>query len=104
MRLRWMRGRTEMPGGGANRLRTREWLGCDDAGETIARVVRVHGPLYANWRLFHAVALDDEARVVELRPSLPGDRWLVVVNDRVVDRAPLALTAVRRAEEALASN
>ncbi|HEY8613555.1 MAG TPA: hypothetical protein VIL69_20020, partial [Roseomonas sp.] len=97
-------GRTEMPGGGVSRLRAREWLGCDDAGETIARVVRVHGPLFANWRLLHAVALDDEARVVELRPSLDGDRWLVVVKDRVVGRAPLALAAVRTAEEALASN
>ncbi|MFH5925258.1 hypothetical protein ACHEVM_12005 [Roseomonas sp. SXEYE002] len=98
-----MRGRTEIPGSGASWLRAREWVGYDDAGETIARVVRVHGPFITDWRLFHAVALDDEARVVELCPSLPGDRWLVVVNDRVVDRAPLALTAVRRAEEALAS-
>jgi hypothetical protein len=104
MRLRWTRGRTDDPGDGASRLRAREWVGCDDAGETIARVVRVHGPLLTNWRLFHAVALDEEARVVELRPSVPGDRWLVVVKDRVVDRAPLAMAAVRRAEAALAAN
>jgi hypothetical protein len=42
--------------------------------------------------------------LVELRPALPGDRWLVVVKDRVVGRAPLAMAAVRRAEAALAAS
>jgi hypothetical protein len=101
MRLRWTRGRTEIQGQGASRLRAREWVGCDDAGEAIARVVRIRGPVLADWRLFHAVPLDEEARVVELLPSLPGDRWLVVVKDRVVDRAAFPLAGVRRAEAAL---
>jgi hypothetical protein len=47
------------------------------------------------------VALDDEARVVELRPPVPDSRWLVVVKDRVVGRARLPLAGVRRAEAAL---
>jgi hypothetical protein len=38
---------------------------------------------------------------VELRPPVPANRWLVVVRDRVVGRAPLPLAAVRRAEAAL---
>jgi hypothetical protein len=103
MRLRWVRGRREdgEPGRDASE-RALEWLGCDDAGEPIARVVRVKGPLWSCWRLYRAVALDDDARVVELRPSVPADgRWLVVVNDRVVGRAALPLQAVRRAEAAL---
>lgn len=86
---------------GAERRRVMEWVGRDDAGEPIARVIRIRGPLLANWRLLHAVALDEEARVVELRPSLPEDRWLVLVKDRVVDRANLPVAAVRRAEAAL---
>ena len=99
MRLRWKRGRTEeneVPSGAL------EWLGCDDAGEAIARVVRIRGPLWTGWRLYNAVALDEEARVVELRPRVPDDgRWLAVVGDRVVGRAALPLQAVRRAEAAL---
>jgi hypothetical protein len=112
MRLRWQRGRRlDDPGEGGDTLRHRgdplradqvcEWIGCDDAGEAIARVVRVPGPVIANWRRYNAVALDAEARIIELRPSLVGERWLVVVADRVVDRAPLPLAAVRRAEAAL---
>ena len=102
MRLRWVRGRVEEVGPG-DRDRAREWLGCDDAGEAIARVVRVSGPLWTGWRLRRAVALDDDARVVELRPSVDADRrWLVVVGDRVVGRAALPLQAVRTAEAAIA--
>lgn len=102
MRLRWQRGRIEDPEpGAADPQRALEWIGCDDAGETIARVVRVRGPVSFPWRLCHAIALDEEARVVELRPSVPEDRWLVVVHDRVVGRAPLPLEAVRHAEAVL---
>jgi hypothetical protein len=101
MRLHWVRGRTVEDGPG-DQDRAREWLGCDDAGEAIARVVRVSGPLWSGWRLYRAVALDDDARVVELRPSVDEDRrWLVVVGDRVVGRAALPLQAVRTAEAAL---
>jgi hypothetical protein len=105
-RLRWQRGRIDDPAGaerraGGDGLRALEWVGCDDAGETIARVVRIRGPLFRGWRRLHAVALDDEARVVELRPSLDEDRWLAVVKDRVVGRAKVPLAAVRRAEAAL---
>ena len=46
--------------------RTLEWIGCDDAGETIARVVRIHGPWHWGWRTLRAVARDAEARIVEL--------------------------------------
>ena len=105
MRLRWTRGRSDtFPHsleGGTTRRRVMEWLGHDDAGETVARVIRIRGPLLSNWRLLHAVALDEEARVVELRPSLPEDRWLVLVKDVVVDRASLPVAAVRRAEAAI---
>ena len=103
MRLRWQRGRIEDPGpGAADPHRALEWVGCDDAGDPIARVVRVRGPVWFRWHLRHAVALDEEARVVELRPSVAENRWLVVVGGRVVGRAPLPLQAVRRAEAALA--
>ncbi|EFH10779.1 hypothetical protein ACFFMP_03605 [Pseudoroseomonas cervicalis] len=103
MRLRWQRGRIEDPGpGAADPHRALEWVGCDDAGDPIARVVRVRGPVWFRWHLRHAVALDEEARVVELRPSVAENRWLVVVRDQVVGRAPLPLQAVRRAEAALA--
>ncbi|MFC4165782.1 hypothetical protein [Teichococcus aestuarii] len=102
MRLRWQRGRIEDPGpGAADPHRALEWVGCDDAGDPIARVVRVRGPVMFRWHWRHAVALDDEARVVELRPDMPEDRWLVVVRERVVGRASLPLAAVRRAEAML---
>lgn len=102
MRLRWQRGRIEdrVPGAG-DPHRALEWVCCDDAGDPIARVVRIQGPVMFRWHWRHAVALDDEARVVELRPDMPEDRWLVVVRDRVVGRASLPLEAVRRAEAVL---
>ncbi|MDJ0387294.1 hypothetical protein QMO56_04130 [Roseomonas sp. E05] len=102
MRLRWQRGRIEDPEPGADEAsRALEWIGCDDAGDPIARVVRIRGPVLFRWRLRHAVALDDEARVVELRPAVPEGRWLVVVRDRVVGRTRLPLDGVRRAEALL---
>jgi hypothetical protein len=102
MRLRWQRARNEDPALGAgDPPPALEWIGWNDAGEPIARVVRVQGPVFFRWHLRHAVALDDQGRVVELRPPVPANRWLVVVRDRVVGRAPLPLAAVRRAEAAL---
>ncbi|HWX48219.1 MAG TPA: hypothetical protein VNZ61_09215 [Roseomonas sp.] len=102
MRLRWQRGRIEDPGpGAADAHRALEWIGCDDAGDPIARVVRIRGPVLFRWRLRHAVALDDEARVVELRPAVPENRWLVVVRDQVVGRVRLPLDGVRHAEAVL---
>ena len=99
-RLHWTRGRSDE---GAGEPRTLEWIGFDDAGDPIARVVRVQGPLRSGWRIWQAVALDDEARVVELRPSPPaGEDWLACVGGQVVGRAALPLTAVRTAEAALA--
>ena len=99
-RLHWMRGRTE---DGAGRPRAREWIGLDDAGETIARVVRLRGPIRFTWREYRAVALDEQAKVVELRPDIPrGAAWLACVGGQVVGRAALPLQAVRRAEAALA--
>ncbi len=53
--------------------RTLEWIWLDDACEAIARVVRVQGPLCTGWRRFQAVALDADAKVVELRPAEPPD-------------------------------
>jgi hypothetical protein len=99
-RLRWQRGRTE-DGSGDRAL---EWVGCDDAGEAIARVVLLQGPMWTGWRLYRAVALDEEARVVKLLPSAPpeGENWLAVIGTQVVGRAALPLAAVRRAEAALA--
>jgi len=98
-RLHWMRGRTET---GAGASRTLEWIGCDDTGEPIARIVRVRGPLWSGWRLYRAVALDEEARVIELRPTPPdGADWLAFIGGRVVGRAALPLQAVRTVEAAL---
>ena len=99
-RLHWTRGRTaEGPG---DLSRTLEWIGCDDAGEAIARVIRIQGPLWSGWRSYRAVALDAEARVIELRPSPPeGAGWLACVGGQVVGRAALPLQAVRTAEAAL---
>ena len=87
----------------AGETRTLEWIGCDDAGETIARVVRGLGPLLAGWRTYRAVALDDAGRLIELRPAGPPDGagWLACVGGQVVGRAALPLQAVRRAEAAL---
>lgn len=100
-RLRWTRGRQEKGVGVSSR--TLEWIGCDDAGETIARVVRVQGPVCSGWRRFQAVALDEEARVVELRPAEPPDGagWLACIGGQVVGRATVAMEAVRVAEAAL---
>lgn len=99
-RLHWTRGRVAAEGG---KPRTLEWVGCDDAGEPIARVVRIQGPLHSGWRLYRAVALDSEARVVQLRPTPPdGGDWLACIGGQVVGRAALPLQAVRTAEAALA--
>ena len=88
---------------GPGLARTLEWVGLDDAGRAIARVVRLTGPVWADWRQYRAVALDDEAKVIELRPSPPdGAGWLAYVGARVVGRAALPLQAVRTAEAALA--
>jgi len=98
-RLHWMRGRTDR---GAGMARALEWIGLDDAGKTIARVVRLPGPLWANWRQYRAVALDDDAKVIELRPRPPdGGDWLACVGGQVVGRAALPLVAVRTVEAAL---
>jgi hypothetical protein len=88
---------------GPGLARTLEWVGLDDTGRAIARVVRLRGPVWADWRQYRAVALDDEAKVIELRPSPPeGAGWLACVGARVVGRAALPLQAVRTAEAALA--
>jgi len=98
-RLHWTRGRIEK---GAGFARAIEWVGLDDAGKAIARVVRMPGPLWRNWRQYRAVALDDEAKVVELRPTPPdGADWLACVGGQVVGRAALPLQAVRTVEAAL---
>ena len=98
-RLHWTRGRIEQ---GSEEPRTLEWIGIDDAGEAIARVVRILGPLQSGWRSYRAVALDEEARLIELRPSPPsGAGWLACVGGQVVGRAALPLQAVRTAEAAL---
>ncbi len=79
-----------------------EWIGLDDAGDAIARVVRLLGPVSEGWRVYPAVALDDEARLIELRPKPPeGEDWLACVGGQVVGRAAFAMTAVRTAEAAL---
>ncbi len=103
-RLHWTRGRVDEA---SEEARTLEWIGTDDAGAPIARVVRIRGPLQSRsspwgWRSYRAVALDEEARVVELRPSPPqGAGWLACVGGQVVGRAALPLQAVRTAEAAL---
>jgi hypothetical protein len=99
-RLRWTRVREEEGAGDARAL---EWIGCDDAGAAVARVVRIRGPLWAGWRSYRAVALDKEARVIELRPGGPPDGagWLACIGGQVVGRAALPLQAVRRVEAAL---
>jgi hypothetical protein len=98
-RLHWMRGRTEE---GSGEARTVEWIGRDEAGQAVARVVRIQGPLWEGWRLYRAVARDPDGRIIELRPSPPeGADWLACVGHRVVGRAALPLQAVRTAEAAL---
>lgn len=100
-RLHWTRGRQE-EGAGVS-PRTLEWIGHDDAGAAIARVVRLQGPLSTGWRSFRAVARDEEAKVIDLRPSAPPDGadWLACVGGRVVARAALPMQAVRAVEERL---
>jgi hypothetical protein len=98
-RLHWMRGRTEE---GPGEARTVEWVGWDEKGRVVARVVRLQGPLFEGWRLYHAVALDPDRRIIELRPTPPqGTGWLACIGGRVVGRAALPLQAVRTAEAAL---
>jgi hypothetical protein len=95
-RLHWRRGRSAPETG------TLEWIGLDDAGDAIARVVRVLGPMRRGWRVYPAVALDDDAKLIELRPNPPeGEDWLACVGGQVVGRAALPMTAVRTAEAAL---
>ena len=55
------------------------------------------------WRRFRAVALDAEARVIELRPEEPPDgaEWLACIGGQVVGRAAVPMEAVRVAEAAL---
>ena len=103
-RLHWTRGRADEGGGES---RTLEWIGLDDAGAPIARVVRLRGPVLGDvlgdWRRHAAVPLDEEARIVELRPPVPaGAAWLAYIGGKVVGRAALPLQAVRTAEAALA--
>lgn len=101
-RLHWTRGRAEDEDGEG---RTLEWIGLDDAGAPIARVVRLRGPTLGNWRRSAAVPLDEEARIVELRPPAPaGTAWLAYIGGKVVGRAALPLQAVRTAEAALAGH
>lgn len=81
MRLRWVRGRDSF------------------LTET---VVHLAGPLATDHGVFHAVALDDEARLIRLLPLPPAEGdWLALVGGRVVGRAAAPLAAVRRAEAAL---
>ncbi len=100
MRLRWVRGRDSfLTETGA---RAREWLGLDDAGNAVARVIHLDGPMTTARGRFHAVALDDEARLIRLLPRPPADGdWLVLIGGRVVGRAADPLAAVRHAEAAL---
>ncbi len=102
-RLHWTRGRTETdPASGPGSVKTLEWIGFDDAGEMIARVFRIRGPVIQNWRRYSAIAWDDEARVVEMLPPPPdGAGWLALVGGKVVGRAPWPLQAVRTAEAAI---
>ena len=91
-RLHWMRGRVEQESGTP---RTSEWVGLDESGEPIARVVRLKAP-------DRPERADADAKVIELRPKPPrGAGWLALIGPRVVGRAALPLQAVRTAEEAL---
>ena len=98
-RLHWMRGRQE-EGPGVHR--TLEWIGTD-AGEAIARVVRILGPVWSGWRVLPRGGAGRHAKVIELRPGGPPDGagWLACVGGQVVGRASVPLQAVRAAEAAL---
>ena len=97
-RLHWSRGRAEI--GPGDCARTLEWIGRDDAGEPIARVIRLPAPQGRGG--FTSGASDDAAQVVELRAAPPvGADWLACLGGRVVGRAPLPLQAVRTVEAAL---
>ena len=54
-------------------------------------------------RSYRAVALDQDAKVIELRPTTPPDGagWLACIGGQVVGRATVPLQAVRAAEAAL---
>lgn len=100
MRLHWARGLdfVETQVG----MRAREWLGLDESGTPVARVIHLEGPRVTERGLAKAVALDDDARLVRLLPAPPeGGDWLAVVGGRVVGRAAAPLAAARRAEAAL---
>jgi hypothetical protein len=99
-RLRWTRGRTIEAAG---ETRILEWIGWDNQGQPIARVVLAQGPVQTDWRSYRAVALDRDGRLIELRPKPPeGEGWLACVGGQVVGRAAWPLQAVRTAEAALA--
>lgn len=100
MRLHWARGRdfVETQVG----MRAREWLGLDESGTPVARVIHLEGPRPTERGLTNAVALDEEAKLVRLLPSpAQGGDWLALVGGRVVGRAAAPLAAARRAEAAL---
>ena len=101
MRLRWARSRETMATGAGHQAR--EWLGCDDAGNPIARVVHLEGPITTGQGVVQAIPLDREEKLIRLlpRPQAGGD-WLAVIGGRVVGRAGVPLEAVRWAEAALA--
>lgn len=100
MRLRWVRGRDSIVTEAGSHAR--EWLGLDDAGNPIARVIHLDGPMETERGTFRAVALDRDAKLIRLLPLPPADGdWLAVIGGRVVGRAAAPLTAVRRAEAAL---
>ena len=87
----------------AGDARALEWIGFDDTGAPVARVIRLQGPLRSGWRVWQAVALDTDARVVELRPAPPGgEGWLACIGGKVVGRAAVPLAAVRTVEAVLA--
>ncbi len=103
MRLRWERGRKELIERAGASPRAEEWLGLDDAGNAVARVVHLPGPLRREGTLCRAVPLDEEAKLVRLLPPPPeGATWLALIDGRVVGRAAMPLEAVRSAEAALA--
>ncbi len=100
MRLRWARGRETIET--MTGPRAREWLGLDDAGNPIARVIHLEGPIYTKRGVFRAVALDTEQKLIRLLPCpLEDGDWLAVIGGRVVGRATAPLAAVRRVEAAL---
>ncbi|MDD2876705.1 MAG: hypothetical protein PHT60_07825 [Acidiphilium sp.] len=100
MRLRWVRGRDSIMTTAGTRAR--EWLGLDDAGNPIARVIHLAGPMETERGMLRAVALDREQKLIQLLPLPPADGdWLAVIGGRVVGRAAAPLAAVRRAEAAL---